>query len=263
MSKQESELLNLCMQDQLFCSMYGALCYMHQHHGLPVPTTVWVESLAAMHEICSAVRPDMMADIRLADADTCMLGTILFMLTTQDMKHSAEQSDLKDVVCEKLNGCELWPVFYEQMRLSEDKEERRGRYVGETDFSARMVPGIDASQTDAVLVTEFVNTTLAMNDGDYSRKMAYVLRRIDDQHGGIYHNEIMRLEGKADDSGGKTNNLLEKIAGQYENMNKSMKAVAERPTHYYAEGAKHYDHSRTLSIEGEATGKGQKLLEGE
>lgn len=200
MNNSERLLFDLCTQDQLFCTMYYPLNYMHKKYHSPSPTTVWMTSLGIIHDILESSRPDLKADILLEEADMSIIATIFFMLFAQNMDNLVEHKTLKDKLCEMLNQCELWEDFYEQVRCSEEHEEQNGRYVTTTDYKSRKTPLYEENQAGVEVVKEVVNMTIATNDLKFGSSLAHLLRRIDDQHNGIYHNEILRLEGFVDKS---------------------------------------------------------------
>ena len=214
MNDRERQLLGVCLSDQLFCAMYGALDYMHRHHHEPQPVEAWLAALAAMREISDAPRSDLMADMALGQGQSVsVLGIMLYMLMTQDMSHAAEPSDLKDVLCKKLSEQTLWPEFYEQVRLSEGKEEQKSRFVKEKDYSRQSLISVTDGRTDTELAKELVTTTLSLNDSDYCRKLELVLSRISDQHDGIYAKEVEMLRGASDEAAGEQTEVLKGMAG--------------------------------------------------
>ena len=208
MNKQERMLLNLCMSDQLFCTMYDGLNYMHLDYHSPSPAMVWLKSLTAFHDIYESPRPDIMVDIALEGADESVIATVFYMAMVQDMGQRQEPTELKDALCRKLASCTHWRELYERIRNSEEKEECKGRLVNSTDFSSRELPVFSDTSTKAIAVEELVDMTLSMNNVTFSRGVAYLLRRLDDSRDGAFRSEIVKLERFADSFNVKTNAQL-------------------------------------------------------
>ena len=212
MNKQDTFLFDLCLQDQLFCTMYNALNMMHKKYNSPSPTTVWMESSITVRAILESPRPDMKAMMLLEDADMSVVAVVLYMLFVDNMDNAHVHKDVKDIICSKLNQSEHWKELYEQVRCSEEQEEQNGRYVTTTDFESRMIPREDEILSGIDVVKEVVAKAIATNDYRFGRSLAHLLRRIDDQHNGVYHNEILRLELFVDEAAKK--DLLH-IEGDY------------------------------------------------
>lgn len=228
MNKQERILLNLCMSDQLFCTMYDGLIYMHQNYCSPSPTMVWLKSLTAFHDIYESPRPDIMVDVALEGADESVIATVFYMAMVQDMDQKQEPTELKDALCSKLAGCTHWRELYERIRNSEKREEDKGRFVNSTDYTTRKLPVFSDTSTKAIAIEELVNMTLSMNDVSFSRGVAYLLRRLDDSHDGAFHPEIEKLERFADSFNGKTNAQLNEIVKQQKSSEEILKKVANK-----------------------------------
>ena len=59
MTKIRKRLLNLCLKDQVFCSIYGGLYYMQSHHSTSEPLDVWIKTLQIRNDLAESPRPDM------------------------------------------------------------------------------------------------------------------------------------------------------------------------------------------------------------
>lgn len=212
MNNKETLLFDLCIQDQLFCTMYKPLNMMHKKYNSPSPINVWMSSLIIIHEILESPRPDMKANMLLENADMSIIGVVLYILFVENMDNPQEYSEVKDILCGMLNQCEHWQEFYEQVRLSEDQEEQNGRYVRTTDYKSKIIPKVEENFSGIDVVKELVNMTVATNDYIFGRSLAHLLRRIDDQHNGVYHSEILSLESFVDEVA-KRNSV--NIAGDY------------------------------------------------
>ena len=212
MNNKDSLLFDLCLQDQLFCTMYNALNMMHNKYNSPSPTTVWMESLMTVHDILESPRPDMKAKMLLENADMTVVAVVLYILFVDNMDNAYVHKEVKDIICSKLSQCEHWKEFYEEVRCSEEKEEQNGRYVTTTDYESRIIPKEEENQSGIDVVKEVVAKAIATNDYRFSRSLAHLLRRIDDQHSSAYHKEILRLELFVDEAA-KRDSL--NIAGDY------------------------------------------------
>ena len=199
MNNQDTLLFDLCLQDQLFCTMYNALNMMHKKYNAPSPTTVWMESLIIIHDILESPRPEIKANMLLENVNMSIIAVVLYMLFVDNMDNTHVHNEVKDILCSMLNQCEHWKEFYEEVRRSEEQEEQRGRYVTTTDCKSRVIPSIEDNLSGISVVNEIVNKAIATNDYRLGRSLAHLLRRIDDQHNGIYHNEILRLEEFVDE----------------------------------------------------------------
>lgn len=228
MNKQERMLLNLCMSDQLFCTMYDGLNYMHLDYHSPSPAMVWLKSLTAFHDIYESPRPDIMVDIALEGADESVIATVFYMAMVQDMGQRQEPTELKDALCRKLASCTHWRELYERIRNSEEKEECKGRLVNSTDFSSRELPVFSDTSTKAIAVEELVDMTLSMNNVTFSRGVAYLLRRLDDSRDGAFRSEIVKLERFADSFNVKTNAQLDEIVKQQKSSEEILKKAADK-----------------------------------
>ena len=228
MNKPEIVLQNLCMGDQLFCTMYDGLNYMYHNYGSPSPTMVWLKSLTAFHDIYESPRPDIMADVALEGADESVIATVFYMATVQEMNQKQVPTELKDVLCSKLAVCTHWRELYERIRNSEKREEDKGRFVNSTDYTTAELPVYSDTSTKAIAVEELVNMTLSMNDVPFSRGVAYLLRRLDDCRDGAFHSEIEKLECFADSFNVKTNAQLGEIVKQQKSSEEILKKAANK-----------------------------------
>ncbi len=228
MSKEERMLMNLCLQDQLFCSMYGGLEYMHEKYALPSPYEIWLQSMFLTQEIHASPRPDLAAEQILREANVCVLASLLYIEMTQDMEHALAATELKDTLCRKLEKCKHWPELYREIEKSEEKEENCGRYVTETDYLQKELPPYGMSNDGSIRVEEIVETAIKMGDPQFEHGVAYLLRRIGDQHGGSFREHILRLERHADESFGKTAEQLGEIAQQQRESKEVLEKAANR-----------------------------------
>lgn len=230
MNKKESLLLDLCLQDQLFCTMYNALNMMHKKYNSPSPTMVWLKSLTAFHDIYESPRPDMKVDVALEGADESVIATVFYMVTVQEMDQKQVPTELKDALCSKLSTCTHWRELYERIRDSEKREEDKGRFVNSTDYTTAEMPVFNDTSTKAIAIEELVNMTLSINDYSFCRAVAYLLRRLDDSRDGAFHSEIEKLERFADSFNVKTNAQLDEIVKQQKSSEEILKKAANKKT---------------------------------
>ncbi len=229
MNSQEHLLLQVCMQDQLFCTMYGPLTHMHRKYQSPSPVAVWMESLSALHEICESPRPDLMAEEILDGADMCIVATLFYMLVTQEMSSGKDDAELKDELCSLLARSEHWKEFYDMVRSSEAREEAHGRFVAETDYSSKVISSYNNYDADTGVVADLVSAVLEVNNANFSYAVAYLLRRINEQHDGAFSGEIRRLEQAIREENSKSYSMLKQISRQQEDSNRYLKSSATRP----------------------------------
>ena len=140
MNKKERTLMNLCLKDQLFCSMLGGLEYMHEKYALPSPYETWLHAMGLTQEIHTSPRPDLAAEQILREENVCVLASLLYIEMTQDLEHAQTPTELKDVICRKLEKCELWPELFREIGKSEQREELQGHHITETDYTQKELP---------------------------------------------------------------------------------------------------------------------------
>lgn len=59
MSNLESRMLDIFLSDQLFCSLYPALCFMEDQHQAPSPIKIWMEALQILQKTEKICRADI------------------------------------------------------------------------------------------------------------------------------------------------------------------------------------------------------------
>ena len=92
MSNFESRMLEIFLSDQLFCSLYPALCLMEKQYLAPSPINIWMESLQLMQKIAKFSRADLIIG-RLFDDKSeaealCEQAVIFYMLMTAGREES-------------------------------------------------------------------------------------------------------------------------------------------------------------------------------
>ena len=86
MSNLESRMLEIFLSDQLFCSLYPALCFMEKQYHAPSPINIWMESLEIMQTIAKFTRADLIIGRMFADKSEaealCEEAVIFYMFMT-------------------------------------------------------------------------------------------------------------------------------------------------------------------------------------
>lgn len=200
MSDTRDVLLELCLRDQLFCSLYRALLRMERVHGAPAPQTIWVEALGCMRRLSGSVRPDLLAEGMFADLPVvcalCVNAVVFCMVMAGDMGHGREVSALKDALCRLLSAHgELWAELFTEMQHSEAEEERHGNHVRQCDYSLVEIPVTERVEEDDVhdVVEHLVDITLGMNNPQVNFGMELVLNRLNVVCGYKYNSCLERL----------------------------------------------------------------------
>lgn len=228
MNKKERTLMNLCLKDQLFCSMLGGLEYMHEKYALPSPYETWLHAMGLTQEIHTSPRPDLAAEQILREENVCVLASLLYIEMTQDLEHAQTPTELKDVICRKLEKCELWPELFREIGKSEQREELQGHHITETDYTQKELPTYGTSCDDSIPAEKIVEITIEMGDPQLEHEVAYLMRRIDDQHEGALQEHILRLERHASEFRGKTVKQLDVIARQQRESKEMLEKAANR-----------------------------------
>ena len=91
MNKGDLDLLDLCMEDDLFCALYNALCYFGKEWHTAPAVELWAEALQARQRLHVARRPDLLIGQIFADvsAQEALLveALLMWMLFTEDGGH--------------------------------------------------------------------------------------------------------------------------------------------------------------------------------
>lgn len=142
MSNLESRMLEIFLSDQLFCSLYPALCFMEKHYQAPSPINIWMESLHIMQTIAKFTRADIIIGRMFADKSEaealCEEAVIFYMFMTAGREESQKPTALKDTLAQLLQDHgELWKTLYEKIRKSEEDEELKGFHINPCDYSSK------------------------------------------------------------------------------------------------------------------------------
>lgn len=121
MSNLESRMLEIFLSDQLFCSLYPALCFMEKQYHAPSPINIWMESLEIMQTIAKFTRADLIIGRMFADKSEaealCEEAVVFYMFMTAGREESQKPTALKDALAQLLlDHGDLWQTFYEEIR---------------------------------------------------------------------------------------------------------------------------------------------------
>lgn len=251
MNNQKIDLLNLCMEDDLFCALYDALCYFEKEWHTASPVDLWTKALMARRKLHNARRPDLLLNQMFIDSPSSeeallVEAILMWMLFAEDW--STDITPLKDSLSKVIMAHgDAWNTVQEKFRESEEHNEQKGYSIAQCDYRTKEIPQMErdnARPNNNNLAHELVTTALETHSPELCRSLYYILSHIDYQNGHIYESEVKRLSGLADG--------IEKMAHEprrTENIN------ADK---YYATGSNHDDHSHQMHIE--APTEERKLL---
>lgn len=143
MSNLESRMLEIFLADQLFCSLYPALCIMEEQHQAPSPIKVWMEALQIKQKAEHFCRADLIIGRMFADKSEiealCEEAVLFYMIITAGREDAQKPTALKDALARLLqNHGELWQTLYNEIRKSEQEEELKGYYIDSCDYSKKL-----------------------------------------------------------------------------------------------------------------------------
>ena len=143
MNNLESRMLEIFLADQLFCSLYPALCFMEEQHQAPSPIKVWMEALQIKQNTEKFCRADIIIGRMFADKSQiealCEEAVLFYMLITTGQEEKQKPTALKDALARLLlKHGELWKTLYNKIRQSEEEEELEGHYVDSCDYSKKL-----------------------------------------------------------------------------------------------------------------------------
>lgn len=143
MSNLESRMLDIFLPDQLFCSLYPALCIMEEQHQAPSPIKVWMEALQIKQKAEHFCRADLIIGRMFADKSEietlCEEAVLFYMIITAGREDAQKPTALKDALAQllKKHG-ELWQTLYNEIRKSEQEEELKGHHIDSCDYSKKL-----------------------------------------------------------------------------------------------------------------------------
>lgn len=144
MSNLESRMLDIFLPDQLFCSLYPALCIMEEQHQAPSPIKVWMEALQIKQKAEHFCRADLIIGRMFADKSEiealCEEAVLFYMIITAGREDAQKPTALKDALAQLLlKHGELWQTLYNEIRKSEEEEEElKGYNIDSCDYSKKL-----------------------------------------------------------------------------------------------------------------------------
>lgn len=143
MSNLESRMLDIFLSDQLFCSLYPALCIMEEQHQAPSPIKVWMEALQIKQKAEHFCRADLIIDRMFADKSEiealCEEAVLFYMIITAGREDAQKPTALKDALAQLLlKHGKLWQTLYNEIRKSEEEEELKGYNIDSCDYCKKL-----------------------------------------------------------------------------------------------------------------------------
>lgn len=143
MSNLESRMLDIFLSDQLFCSLYPALCFMEDQHQAPSPIKIWMEALQILQKTEKICRADIIIGRMFAGKPQiealCEEAVLFYIFMIADREEAKRPTALKDALARLLlKHGELWQTLYNEIRKSEQAEELKGYYIDSCDYSKKL-----------------------------------------------------------------------------------------------------------------------------
>lgn len=143
MSNLESRMLDIFLSDQLFCSLYPALCIMEEQHQAPSPIKVWMEALQIKQKAEHFCRADLIIGRMFADKSEiealCEEAVLFYMIITAGREDAQKPTALKDALAQLLlKHGKLWQTLYNEIRKSEEEEELKGYNIDSCDYCKKL-----------------------------------------------------------------------------------------------------------------------------
>lgn len=143
MSNLESRMLDIFLSDQLFCSLYPALCFMEDQHQAPSPIKIWMEALQILQKTEKICRADIIIGRMFAGKPQiealCEEAVLFYIFMITDREEAKRPTALKDALARLLlKHGELWQTLYNEIRKSEQEEELKGYYIDSCDYSKKL-----------------------------------------------------------------------------------------------------------------------------
>ena len=226
MNKKDINLLNLCLEDSLFAALYGTLCINEKKLGTSSPVDIWIKALSARKTLSESRRPDLLLHslfCEYKEEDEVSIELVLFYMLLNEDRNNPITLLKDELALMIMSHGEIYEEMHKAFRNSEDRNERKGFYVCQTDYSNYEVPTEMCGQ-NSTLAHEMVSTALESNDINLCRALYYILSHIDYQNGNIYKNEVNRLYAQTNNIGKRItyiakqeNNNCQQFMGNMEN----------------------------------------------
>ena len=202
MSKNDIDLLNICLEDNLFCALHNALCGFEKMWHTPSPVNVWMTALDIKHKLSESKRPELLLGYlfsNMTKREDLIVGAVLiYIISAEDW--NSNSSPLKDELLKRLmaHGQDLHIVFSE-FRKSEEWNEQQGYFVTQTDYSDTVNTQMKVSPEGNNGVHDLVSEAVDSSNIALGEMVYFLLTRIDYQKGHIYEGEVKRLKNHIDE----------------------------------------------------------------
>ena len=202
MSKNDIDLLNICLEDNLFCALHNALCGFEKMWHTPSPVNVWMTALGIKHKLSESKRPELLLGYlfsNMTKREDLLVGAVLiYIISAEDW--NSNSSPLKDELLKRLmaHGQDLHIVFSE-FRKSEERNEQQGYFVTQTDYSDTVNTQMKVSPEGNNGVHDLVSEAVDSSNIALCEMLYFLLTRIDYQKGHIYEGEVKRLKNHIDE----------------------------------------------------------------
>lgn len=88
MSKNDIDLLNICLEDNLFCALHNALCGFEKMWHTPSPVNVWMTALGIKHKLSESKRPELLLGYlfsNMTKREDLLVGAVLiYIISAED-----------------------------------------------------------------------------------------------------------------------------------------------------------------------------------
>lgn len=202
MSKNDIDLLNICLEDNLFCALHNALCGFEKMWHTPSPVNVWMTALGIKHKLSESKRPELLLGYlfsNMTKREDLIVGAVLiYIISAEDW--NSNSSPLKDELLKRLmaHGQDLNIVFSE-FRKSEEWNEQQGYFVTQTNYSNTVNTQMKVSPEGNNGVHDLVSEAMDSSNIALCEMLYFLLTRIDYQKGHIYEGEVKRLKYHIDE----------------------------------------------------------------
>ena len=202
MSKNDIDLLNICLEDNLFCALHNALCGFEKMWHTPSPVNVWMTALGIKHKLSESKRPELLLGYlfsNMTKREDLLVGAVLiYIISAEDW--NSNSSPLKDELLKRLmaHGQDLNIVFSE-FRKSEEWNEQQGYFVTQTDYSDTVNTQMKVSPEGNNGVHDLVSEAVDSSNIALCEMLYFLLTRLDYQKGHIYEGEVERLKYHIDE----------------------------------------------------------------
>lgn len=234
MSNLESKMLEIFLSDQLFCSLYPALCFMEDQHQAPSPIKIWMEALQIKQKAEHFCRADLIIGRMFADKSEvealCEEAVLFYMFITTGREDAKKPTALKDALAQLLlKHGEQWQTLYNEIRKSEQEEELKGYYIDSCDYSKKLNQLVSLMQKELdslkknnpdlkqakEVVRIIVNNSMGLTS-DTIEGILVALMSTNEQYNNAFNEEVNRLREKLE-SKTTTNFKFDKLNDIHDN----------------------------------------------